>query len=324
MTLSQLRTFLAVADTGSVHAAAGQLFVTASAISASLTALQRSLGFPLLCREGRGIRLTEAGAVYADYVRRVLGLLDEASGAAAAEANPERGALRIAASTTAGEQVLPRLLTGFRQRHPHIEFRLDVGNRNRGRALLDGHETDLLLSGRPTPTREVEVLGVRPYELIAVAAPDRAADADRHDPLDWLAGQTWLLREEGSGTRAATEDYLARVTSERPARTLTVGSNAAIRESVIAGLGVALIARDAVARELREERLAEVALPGTPVPKNWYLTANPGTLPGTAGAFVAHLLMTGEFQSPQANAATHAEPVEHTPRRRDYRHAQTR
>ncbi|MPY78837.1 MAG: LysR family transcriptional regulator [Actinophytocola sp.] len=319
MTLSQLRTFLAVADTGSVHAAADQLFVTQSAVSASLTSLQRSLGFPLLRREGRGLRLTEAGAVYADYIRRVLGLLDEAGSAAAAEANPERGSLRIAATTTAGEQILPRLLTGFRQRHPHIEFRLDVGNRKRGRALLDGHEVDLLLSGRPTSAREVAVLGLRPHELIAVAAPDAAADADRHDPLDWMAGQTWLLREEGSGTRAATEDYLASVASDHSARTLTVGSNAAIRESAIAGLGVALVAREAVARELREGRLAEVALPGTPLPKDWYLTANPGKLPGTAGTFVAYLLMTGEFQSPHANAAARAEPREHT-----YLRAQTR
>ena len=114
MTLTQLRTFLAIADTGSVHAAARQLYVTQSAVSAALNALQKSLGLQLLERDGRGLRLTRAGAVYADHVRTALGLLDQARTAAAAETDPERGELRIAALTTAGEQILPGVLASFR------------------------------------------------------------------------------------------------------------------------------------------------------------------------------------------------------------------
>src|SRR5437763_12778170 len=112
MTLTQLRTFLTIAETGSIRAAAERLVVTQSAVSASLTALQKSLGVRLIRREGRGLRLTEAGETYAEYVRGLLGLLDEARNAAAAVADPERGELRIAALTTAGEQILPGLLTG--------------------------------------------------------------------------------------------------------------------------------------------------------------------------------------------------------------------
>ncbi|HEY9241113.1 MAG TPA: LysR family transcriptional regulator, partial [Streptosporangiaceae bacterium] len=99
MTLNQLRTFLAVAETGSVRAAADELVVTQAAVSASLAALQRSLGVPLLAPDGRGLRLTGAGQAYADYVRRILGLLDEARLAATAAADPDRGELRIAAVT---------------------------------------------------------------------------------------------------------------------------------------------------------------------------------------------------------------------------------
>ena len=91
MTLNQLRTFLAVAETGSVRAAAQDLVVTQAAVSASLAALQKSLGVALLEPDGRGLRLTAAGQAYAGYVRRVLGLLDEAGRSAAAAADPDAG-----------------------------------------------------------------------------------------------------------------------------------------------------------------------------------------------------------------------------------------
>lgn len=299
MTLTQLRTFLAVADAGSVHAAAQQLYVTQSAVSASLTALQRSLGTRLIQRDGRGLRLTEAGTVYADYIRRVLGLLDEASTAAAAEDDPERGVLRMAAVTTAGEQILPRLLASFRKRHPQIGIQLEVGNRERVRALLDRREVDLLLGGRTTARRDVAVLGVRPHELIIVAPADGFTHADARDVIGWADRQTWLLREKGSGTRETTERFLAALELPSSPKSLAVGSNAAIREAVIAGLGVTLISRDAVARELGDGTLVEVPLPETPLPRDWHLVANPGTLPATATALVAHVLMTGEFQRPQ-------------------------
>lgn len=298
MTLTQLRTFVVVADTGSVQAAAQQLFVTQSAVSASLAALQESMGTQLIRKEGRGLMLTDAGLVYADYVRRVLGLLDQAGHAAASQSDPERGTLRVAAVTTAGEQVLPRLLATFRGSHPDVGIQLEVGNRRRVRGLLERHEVDLLLGGRPRFTRPVDTLGVRPHELIVVASSSPVDGSAERDLIDWVSGQTWLLRENGSGTRQASEEFLASLEMSRSARTLTVGSNAAIRECAIAGLGVTLISRDAVARDLEDHRLVEVTLPGTPLPRDWHITANPGRLSSTAQAFVTHVLGTGEFQRP--------------------------
>ncbi len=111
VTLTQLRTFLAVAETGSVRAAAEHLVVTEPAVSSAVAALQKELELALVAKDGRGLRLTDAGEVYAGYARRVLGLLDEARSAAAGEAGG--GLLRVAAVTTAGEQLLPALLAGF-------------------------------------------------------------------------------------------------------------------------------------------------------------------------------------------------------------------
>ena len=211
MTLNQLRTFLAVAEHESVHGAAQELVVTQAAVSASLAALQKALGLALVAPDGRGLRLTDAGREYASYARRIIGLLDEAGRAAAACADPERGELRIAAVTTAAEQVVPAILGGFRREHPLIGIRLEAGNRDQVRSLLDRHHVELVVSGRPEPGWEVVVHAVRPHELVVVAAPDLAADAtraagpgDAAGLLAWLARQTWLLREPGSGTRAST------------------------------------------------------------------------------------------------------------------------
>ena len=299
MTLNQLRTFLAVAEAGSVRAAAQDLVVTQAAVSASLAALQKSLGVVLLEPDGRGLRLTSAGQAYAGYVRRVLGLLDEAGRVAAAAADPERGELRIAAVTTAAEQILPGLLSGFRTRYPRLGIRLEAGNRDRVRGLLDRHQVDLVLGGRPEPGWDVQVLAVRAHQLVVVAAPGLAATADPgdHDLVPWLAGQAWLLREPGSGTRAATDVLLTEL--DIAPVTLMVGSNGAIRESASVGLGVTLISRDAVAAELADGRLVPLPVPGTPMHRDWYLVAlaeHVGTLPPAAARLVAHVLARGGFQ----------------------------
>jgi DNA-binding transcriptional LysR family regulator len=308
MTLNQLRSFLAVADRGSVRAAAEELVVTQAAVSASVAALQKSLGVALVTPDGRGLRLTDAGASYARYARRILGLLDEAGRAAAAAADPERGELRIAAVTTAAEQIVPPILGGFRRRHPQTGVRLEAGNRDRVRSLLDRHQVDLVLTGRPEPAWDVVVHAVRPHELVVVAAPELAATsragigdgtgatAEAGGLLPWLASQTWLLREPGSGTRASTDALLADL--DLSPLTLMVGSNVAIRESAQVGLGVTLLSRDAVAAELAAGQLAELPVPGTPLHRDWYLVAQPGRLPPSAARLVTHALRAGGFRRP--------------------------
>ena len=305
MTLNQLRTFLAVADNESVRGAAQELVVTQAAVSASLAALQKGLGLALVTPDGRGLRLTEAGKAYATYARRILGLVDEAGLAAAASADPERGELRIAAVTTAAEQVVPHILGGFRRQHPLTGIRLEAGNRERVRSLIDRHQVDLVVTGRPEPGWEVDVHAVRPHELVVVAGPDLAAEAARPaltaGLLPWLARQTWLLREPGSGTRASTAALLAEM--DIAPLTLIVGSNGAIRESASVGLGVTLVSRDAVAAELSAGRLAEIAVPGTPLHRDWYLLARRDGLPPPAARLVDHVLHTGAFHAPDRGDA---------------------
>ena len=200
MTLTQLRALAAVADSGSVRAAAERLVITQPAVSAALAALQREAGVALLQREGRGIRLTEAGEVLAGYARRVLGLVDEGLAAARGTDHPERGRLRLAAVTTAGEHVLPPFLASFRASYPEVEIGVEVGNRARVRDLLEHREADLVISGRPPGDRFVS-LATRPNPLVLVAPVRGAGSEPRRVRKAELAASTWLIREPGSGTR---------------------------------------------------------------------------------------------------------------------------
>lgn len=283
MTESRLRTLVALAAAGSVRGAAARLTVTESAVSASIAALARELGVPIVEPAGRGLRLTPSGTVYARYARRVLGLLDEGAAAAAQELDPERGRLRLAAVTTAGEHLLPALLADFRRRHPRIALVLDVAPSDQVWDLITAHEADLVIAGRPPANVEARVVATKSNELVVVAAPAVAT------AFDWTA-TPWLLREQGSGTRTAVEAYLNSQDVVPPQ--LVLGSNGAVIAGAVAELGASLVSRDAVADQLSDGRLVEVPAPGTPMRRPWHAVA--GVYSGAATwLFVRQLRAAG-------------------------------
>jgi len=293
LTLGQMRTFLAVASTGSVRAAAEQLVVTQPAVSSALAAVRREVGVALVMRDGRGLRLTPAGEALAERARAALALLDEAVAAARGEADPERGRLRLAAVTTAGEHLAPPLLATFLDAHPGAAVSLEVGNRRRMADLLSHHEVDLAIGGRPPPG--AQTLAVKPNRLLVVSsrarAPGRRRTA-RAVTTGHLESATWLLREPGSGTRSTAEAFLEAVGISP--RILTLGSNGAVVESVRIGLGVTMISADAVAGDLAAGRLEEWRHPGLPVERPWHLLARAGEpLAPTPERFLAHVLRSG-------------------------------
>ncbi len=283
MTESRLRTLVALAATGSVRGAASRLTVTESAVSASIGALARELGVPLVEPVGRGLRLTASGAVYARYARRVLGLLDEGAAAAVQELDPERGRLRLAAVTTAGEHLLPALLAEFRRRHPRIALALEVAPSAQVWDLIGAHEVDLVIAGAPPSGAEARVVATKPNELLVVAAPAVA------EAFDW-ASTPWLLREQGSATRTRVEAYLKsqHVTPPR----LVLGSNGAVVAGAVAELGCTLVSRDAIVDLLSDGRLVGVPTPGTPLRRPWHAVAGAHSGAST-WLFVRHLHASG-------------------------------
>ena len=278
MTPARLQSFLAIVDAGSARAAAAQLHVTESAVSASLAALQQEVGVALFERRGRGLGLTEGGVVFATYARQILGLLDESVVAARSGVAPEAGRLRVVATTTAGEHLLPSLLATFRAAYPDVDITLDVGVRDHILNRLADHHLDVVVAGRPLPGRGLVARATRPNSLVVVGAPGYDLDLD---------SATWLLREAGSGTRASTVALFEALGIDPP--TLSLGSHGAVISAAVLGLGVTLCSTDAVAWYLENGELAVRHAEGTPLVRPWHLLTG-GTPTPTAHLFVDHVV----------------------------------
>jgi len=156
---------------------------------------------------------------------------------------------------------------------------------------LEHHQADLAVGGRPPGGGRFVTLATRPNVLVLVAA-GTGTPSVREVDVATLAESVVLVREEGSGTRGTAEELLDELGVDP--RTLTLGSNGAIRESVQVGLGITLISRDAVARELDEGTLEEWRCPGIPRQRAWHVVARAHEpLPATAGLFLTHLVGAG-------------------------------
>jgi LysR family transcriptional regulator, low CO2-responsive transcriptional regulator len=263
ITLTQIRAFLAVKATGSVHVAADQLLISQPSVSAAVSALADALKTPLVERHGRGVRLTAAGEAFAPYAAQVLGLLEQGTFAAREAAHPESSKIRLITVNTAGEYLVPPLIQAYRRLHPGISVLLEVANRATVLERLQSRRADIGIGGRP-PNGRLSGYPFLSNDLVVVG---------REIPAD-LGQASWLLREEGSGTRLATERLLADLDLAAP-EVQTLGSNGAIKHGLAVGLGITLISRFAVARELRDGRLVEIGVPGTPLTRPWHVLFPP-------------------------------------------------
>lgn len=271
---SRLRTFLAVVRTGSVRAAAAELHVTEPAVSTAIGQLARQLGAELFTREGRGLRITPAGEVYADYCRTISGLFAQAH---TAVQSAEEGQLRIGAVATASEVVLPPVLATFRRRFPHVVLGLTVAPRDQLFDHLRHHEVDVVVGGRPPHGSELRLRASRKNTLIVVGAPGTSTD---------LARTTWLMRSRGSGLLDTTLGLLNRLELDPPQ--LTLGTHGAVVASARAGLGITLVHADAVADDLVRGSLVRLDVPRTPMSRPWVVATARAPVP-SAKLLIGHL-----------------------------------
>jgi DNA-binding transcriptional LysR family regulator len=257
VTWGRLQTFMSVYEAGSVRAAAEALHVTPPAVSAAITALESALDTTLFAKSGRGIAPTDSGETFAAYVRKLLGLLAEASGAVH---DADRGRVRIGAVATASEYVLPPLMASFVERYPQVEISLSVLPRDELFSLAADHAVDVVLAGRPPRTSPLVTKARRANRLVLVGRPGL-----RGDPL----AATWLLTAEGSGTRDTTLSLLTRLHASPPL--LTLGTSGAAVAAARQGLGVTLVHEEAVRSHVEVGELAAYPLAGTPLDRPWHL-----------------------------------------------------
>jgi LysR family transcriptional regulator, low CO2-responsive transcriptional regulator len=269
ITITQLRSFLAVLRTGSVTAAAEELVVTQPSVSAAVAALSRELGVELTERFGRSVGPSPAGKAFAPYAADVIGMLDQGEHAAREAAEVAGRQLRIAAVTTAGEHIAPPLIEAFSARDPEIALSLEVGNRERVFDRVRTRRSDVAIGGRPPSEGGVVGQAFLDNPIVVITSPSDPLAQRGSVPVQELGRRPWLLREEGSGTRTMTEEFLAG--HELDPEMLTLGSNGAIKQAARAGLGISLQPQLTLALELELGLLATIAV-GAPLPKReWYV-----------------------------------------------------
>jgi DNA-binding transcriptional LysR family regulator len=257
MNRNHLALFHAVAEAGSVTRAAECLRISQPAVSKQILELEQALGVCLMERLPRGIRLTEAGRVLAEYARRQNTLEREAARAIEEFRGLKRGRLAVGASTTIAAYLLPALFGRFHQQHPEIELRLEIANtREIQRYLMEG----VIEAGLTEGVIETEDLDFQVFhrdELVAIAPPGHCLLRKRSVTVRDLCREPFIMREEGSGTRAVVEQALAaRRASISPV--LSLASTEAIKHSVAAGLGIAIVSRLTIGLELKFGSLAVI------------------------------------------------------------------
>ena len=292
VTLRQLRTFKTVADLSSFSLAAQRLRLSQPSVSYQVKELEEALGVPLLDRLNKRVQLTEAGTLVYDYARRMLDVLDEASVAIEEMRGIQRGTLRVGASTTVGIYLLPAALGAFKKLHPGLVISLEIGTRARVQEQVLRNELDLAVVGPALKDAELAIIPFLSDELIVVAPAGHTLAGKRGLSLRDLAGQPFIMREAGSGSRWSLEKA-ARKAGAKLIVAMELGSNGAIKHAVESGLGLAVLSRYACALELASGRLVELDARGFPIRRDWNIVhLRKRKLPGSVRAFIDFLKNT--------------------------------
>jgi DNA-binding transcriptional LysR family regulator len=289
VTLRQLRVLSAVARQASVTKAAAELHLTPPAVSMQLKELEIQVGMPLFDRDGRSLSLTTVGEYVLSYARRALAVIKDAQDAVARLRGLEGGVLTVGIVSTAACFV-PALLARFHAEHPGVDVRLRVGNREQLVALMQANEVDLGVMGRPPKewATRAEPFAMHPHVL--VTAPDHPFTRQDSVAASALARENFIIRESGSGTRAALEEYWTEHHLS-PMVKMEVASNETIKQAVMAGLGISLLSLHSIGLELRHGLIATPEVQGLPVMRRWHVVNNAAKLLSPAAEALRYFIL---------------------------------
>jgi len=321
VTIRQLQIFSTAAAHLSFARTSEQLHLTQAAVSLQVKQLEGLVGLALFERRGRKVHLTEAGEHLARYARVVLDALRDADAAISALKGLRGGRIAVGAVSTA-KYFAPAMIARFRQRYPDVRVVLSVNNREVIVRELERNEIDLAIMGTPPQRFETVAVPFADHPLVVIAPPSHPRARERAIPLEALAGERFLVREQGSGTRSSMERFFG----ERgfaPKIDSVMNSNETIKQAVMAGMGVAFISRHTIGLELATGHLCVLDVQGLPLMRRWYVVQRAGRFvsPATA-AFVRFVVengpsLPGELPRPaEASSSGAPAPQARAPRRR--------
>lgn len=285
MDFRHLRTFCAVVDHGSFSAAAAELGVTQPAVSAQMRSLEKQSGRRLLDRGGRTPVPTEAGALLYDHARRILELSNDLERDLTDFDDAVGGSLDVGSSTGPGELFLPSICIRFRDSFPGVQVRLHVDD-TRGigdRVLRD--ELELGIVGAARDQRGLEFSPLMRDELVLITPPGHELAARDGITVGELAALPVIMQQKGSGVRTVIEEAMRAEGLRFGDRELAMelGLQQSVKAAVLEGLGVSVVSRLAVSRELADGRLAAVPLVGDGLAREFQVVRRVGRTPSRAG-----------------------------------------
>lgn len=291
MNIGQLKTFVSVVDLGSFSDAARAMGISQPAVTMQVQALESAVGATLLDRRYRRVDLTEAGKALLPHARAVLAQVDDARGEIAALSGTITGRLAIAASTTPGDYVIPRLLGGFIAKYPEVGATVAVSDTAQVVEAVESGAVQLGVTGAQVRGARVAFEELGTDELVLIAAPDSGLAAREGIRLADLADAAWVLRESGSGTRQVAEKLLADNGLD-PAElrvAVELGTGEAIVSAVEGGLGVAIVSRYVADKALRLGSVVAPHVEGLPATRPFFAVLPKATPSRAAAAFLGHL-----------------------------------
>jgi DNA-binding transcriptional LysR family regulator len=265
-----LLVFVTVADKQNFSRAAEMLHMTQPAVSQYIHSLENAMGTKLLERNNKFVRLNKAGQIVYHHAKEILGLYDKMQGLVDDLTNNASGHLSIGASYTFGEYVLPHIIAKLRQQFPLIKPTITIGNTHEIEDLVNSNKIDLgIVEGEVKHKKLIVEVIAKDYMFVIVSANHPLARRENPKPKDLLE-ETWIVREEGSGTREATEGMFAKF-HFFPKNIMEFGSTQIIKESVEAGLGISLLSQRVIHKELALQKLQKVKIEGFPITRNFFL-----------------------------------------------------
>lgn len=267
-TFRQLEIFRTVAELGSVSAAASQLYITQPTVSTQIAKLEHTLKLPLFELIGRRLFLTEAGRKVLQETKMIFESLDRLESELSDLHGLKSGLLRLSVVTTA-KYLVPSLLGAFCRQYPAIEVDFCIANREQIVQRLESNLDDLYVFSQPPTQLDIVAQPLADNPLVVIAQANHALANAQEVTWQQLEHDPFLIREVGSGTRIAIERYFAEQNWVlRPK--MTIASNEAIKESVAAGLGIAILSRHTLLHS-RFDDLVELPVAGLPIMNAWYL-----------------------------------------------------
>lgn len=272
--LHQLHTFYTVVRAGTLSAAAAALYVTQPAVSLQLKQLETRLGLGLMERRGRRLVLTGAGETVYDYARQMFGLMEGLERELADQRDLQSGRLVVGASTTVGEYLLPEALGRYRALHPGIELALTIGNTAHIIEMVLRHELDFGFVGAMSSAPELLIAPFAEDEICFIAPPDHPFTG-RLVTLRDLAEERFIFRERGSATRQEAESCL-RASGFAFKVAMELGSNEAVKQAVVARLGLGALSKLALRAELAAGHLCVLSVADWDCRRSFYLIRRQG------------------------------------------------